>query len=148
MNFRSPNKIESKYGVVSDYTNLNLHQAAFTNDVGSAAFALRNGQPQNSVYKGTLPIHAASLAGSRDVLRMLIDAGADVNAPRLPKHVGAPKESHLHHHHEHNPPGTTGSTALHFAAAGGHLQIINILLDNGADPNKVDKNGQVPATLA
>lgn len=82
MNFRSPNKIESKYGVVSDYTNLNLHQAAFTNDVGSAAFALRNGQPQNSVYKGTLPIHAASLAGSRDVLRMLIDAGADVNAPR------------------------------------------------------------------
>lgn len=82
MNFKSPSKLESKYGVVSDYTNLNLHQAAFTNDVGSAAFALRNGQPQNSVYKGTLPIHAASLAGSRDVLRMLIDAGADVNAPR------------------------------------------------------------------
>ena len=68
--------------------NLNLHQAAFTNDVGSAAFALRNGQPYNSVYKGTLPIHAASLAGSRDVLKMLIDAGADVNAARYAINLG------------------------------------------------------------
>ena len=66
---------------------------------------------------------------------------------RLPRHVGAPKDS-LHHHHQQKPPGNTGSTPLHFAAAGGHLNIIHILLQFGANPNKFDKNGQVPATLA
>ena len=103
MNFHltSANKYFNKYNVVTECqflvychscyfayqvsldNNLNLHQAAFTNDVGSAAFALRNGQPHNSVFKGTLPIHAASLNGSKDVLKMLIDVGADINAPRL-----------------------------------------------------------------
>ncbi|TIA82893.1 hypothetical protein E3P98_01078 [Wallemia ichthyophaga] len=145
---RNLNKIEAKYNVVTEYTNLNLHQAAFSNDVGSAAFALRNGQPVNSVYKGTLPIHAAALAASKDVLKMLIDAGADVNAARLAKNIGAPKESHLHHSHTDLSPGTTGSTALHYAAGSGHLAIVITLLEHGADSNRLDKNGQLPATLA
>ena len=41
-----------------------------------------HGQPVNSVLNGVLPIHVAASAGNEHVVQMLIEAGADVNAPR------------------------------------------------------------------
>jgi ankyrin repeat protein len=43
---------------------------------------LNNGQPVNSVLDGVLPLHAACAGGNVQVVRLLIDHGADVNAPR------------------------------------------------------------------
>lgn len=50
---------------------------------GLVQYALANGQPVNSVLDGVLPIHAAASSGSETVVRMLIEAGADVNSPRV-----------------------------------------------------------------
>lgn len=65
--------------------NLELHSAAAEGNVGLVHYALTHGQPINSILHGLQPIHAAAAGGSLSALRMLIDRGADVNAPRLPR---------------------------------------------------------------
>ena len=63
-------------------TNLGLHTAAASGDYGLVKYALTNGQPINSVLHGVLPIHVACSGGDEQVVNLLIDSGADVNAPR------------------------------------------------------------------
>jgi len=60
-----------------------------------------------------------------DVARVLIEAGADANKPC-----------------EH------GRTALHMAAAWGHADVVQILLENGANPTIVDEEGMAPPNVA
>jgi ankyrin repeat protein len=59
-----------------------LHSAAITGNLGLAKYALDHGQPVNSALDGVLPLHAAAFGGSDLVVRLLIEYGADVNAPR------------------------------------------------------------------
>jgi FOG: Ankyrin repeat len=60
-----------------------------------------------------------------DVARVLIAAGADVNKPC-----------------EH------GRTALHMAAAWGHADVAQLLLENGANPTIADEQGLTPPLVA
>ncbi len=60
-----------------------------------------------------------------DVARVLIEAGADVNKPC-----------------EH------GRTALHMAAAWGHVDVVQLLLENGANPTIIDDHGMTPPDVA
>jgi hypothetical protein len=118
------------------HPNLGMHNAAATGDVGLVKFALDNGQPHTSVLNGVLPLHAACSGGSEAVVRLLLQHGADANAPRLRR-----KGSHV-------GPGTEGSTPLHFAAANGHLSIVRVLLEQGARPGAADKDGLLAEALA
>lgn len=73
---------------------------------------------------------------------MLIENGADVNAARLPRrYTGEKTRSSV-------AVGTSGSTALHFAAANGHTEVLRILLAYGADPAAREKYGLTPDQLA
>ena len=36
------------------------------------------------------------------------------------------------------------STPLHLAAEQGHREVVGLLLEGGADPNKADKDGRTP----
>ncbi len=69
---------------------------------------------------------AACLAGSGDldIVHLLIDAGADVNAP-----------------------GAGGFAPLHLAASRGAVDAISLLMRSGAELSAAD-NGQTPADIA
>ena len=93
-------KVEAKFNVVTEcmrrtiqssskcstfysVPNFDLHSAAAAGNIGLVEYALSRGQPVNSVLDGVLPLHAACAGGDEQVVRLLIDHGADVNAPRL-----------------------------------------------------------------
>ena len=46
-----------------------------------------------------------------------------------------------------NEKGTGGKTALQYAAENGNIDIVNILIDAGANPNLQDKRGNTPSSL-
>lgn len=85
--------------------NLELHSAAASGNLGLVHYALTHGQPVNSVLHGVLPLHAACSGGSVEVVKMLIERGANVNAPRLPRRYSDGRKS--------NAPsvGTAGESA-------------------------------------
>ncbi len=68
--------------VVLIVQDLGLHSAAASGNLGLVKYALDHGQPVNSALDGVLPLHAACSGGDELVVRLLIERGADVNAPR------------------------------------------------------------------
>ncbi len=91
--------------------------------------------------------------------QLLLDAGADINAADIylwtPLHR-ATYENRVsvvrillgHNDVDLRRQDDHGATALHHAAAGGHREIAQILVDAGADPQQVDLSGRSPATYA
>jgi uncharacterized protein len=74
---------------------------------------------------GVTALHAALAGPQPDIARVLIAAGADVNARQR-----------------------GGFTPLHTAAQNGSLELSQLLLDHGADPNAATDDGRTPADLA
>ncbi|KAL3728073.1 hypothetical protein ACJRO7_032771 [Eucalyptus globulus] len=70
------------------------------------------------------PLLSSVAAGSVECLKLLIQAGASVNI------------------------SAGGATPLHIAADNGNPEIINCLLDAGADPNIMDEDGLKPIQVA
>jgi uncharacterized protein len=75
------------------------------------------------------PLHSAVAddAGevTKDIVKMLIDAGADPNAP-----------------------SAAGGTPVHTAAFTGNLPVLEMLLDAGGDPQARDRKGHSPLDVA
>lgn len=65
-------------------------------------------------YQGRTPIQAAAESGHEEVVRLLLDLGANVNAPASP---------------------SSGVTALQAACYQGHINLARLLIDKGADVN-------------
>jgi cytohesin len=67
------------------------------------------------------PLHVAARKGHADILQLLLNHGASVNAE-----------------------DDFGNTPLPRATSGGHDDIVQLLLNNGADVNAVDDNDVTP----
>jgi ankyrin repeat protein len=75
---------------------------------------------------GLTPLHAATMAGDLDLARMLITAGAHVDATTT----------------------LVGSTPLDLAAKNGRADLVDLLLKHGAHANAADRLGTTPLMLA
>ena len=85
-----------------------------------------------NVYQGT-PLVWAAARGRVAAVRLLLSLGA---APSTAGTFGGPQHG-------------VGTTALHHAAESGHLEVIEVLLDAGADPTIADElYGGTPANWA
>ncbi len=85
------------------------------------------GADANAVYHRSLetPLSHASRRGDYDVVKALLDAGADVNAK-----------------------DAEGCTPLHWAAREGHEAVVKALITAGADANAKNANGDTPSDYA
>jgi ankyrin repeat protein len=112
-----------------------IHSAARTRDIKTVQQELDegvevdvlNGRATNGDGGNTALWFAAQGpdAGGLEVARLLIHAGANIN--RQCEH---------------------GRTALHMAAAWGHLDVVQLLLENGADASISDDKGMTPLMIA
>jgi cytohesin len=86
------------------------------------------------------PLHHA-LAGGADieVVQLLIDYGADVNAKTMPA---------VYSYNFYGSTPTRGETPLHRAAAFASIEIVQLLLKAGADRAVRDVNGESPYVWA
>lgn len=92
-----------------------------------------------ALVKGTCALQLAAQFGKLDAVRILLQAGAEVDA--LPKTSIKPEDltgteqvvgSDFHYIED---------TALHLAASGGMLEVVKLLLEHGADPEVLDAKG-------
>lgn len=95
---------------ISAVRGASLHDAAVAGDAAEVRRLLDAGADPNSEGVGT-PLYFAAQRGHEEVVALLVEGGADVNAV------------------------TRFGTALQIAARGNRTSIVRILLQAGADPN-------------
>ncbi len=105
-----------------------LHWAAENGDIEMVEVLLSAGAGLNSTTRlgSYTPLHLASKMGRDTVIRALLGAGQDPNVPAL-----------------------SGMTALHYAAASGSIEAVDILVNGGAEVDaKEYDGGQTPLMFA
>jgi ankyrin repeat protein len=104
-----------------------LHTAIIKKHLTIAETLLKYGSQHDKAMssENLMPLHAAAFVGDVNAISLLIENGADINAPRR-----------------------DGATALYMAACEGHLNAVRLLISKGASVNQIEKCGATPLHCA
>jgi ankyrin repeat protein len=123
-----------------------LHTCAHTGNVDAAKALLARGAVVNSGdnWRGQTPLMWAAAQGHAAMVRVLVEAGADVNTRSTVvtwerQRTAEPREKWL-------PPG--GFTALLLAARAGCVDCVKVLATSGANINEIDPESHTALVLA
>ncbi|MCC7406702.1 MAG: ankyrin repeat domain-containing protein [Phycisphaeraceae bacterium] len=94
--------------------------------------------PNIPSHSGETPLMAATFRGLKDIVRVLLEHGADIHRRTT---------SGASNFYTGSPP-VCGETALHFAAGYTNADVVHLLLKHGADKNAQDRAGQRPVDWA
>ncbi|NKN32011.1 ankyrin repeat domain-containing protein [Marichromatium bheemlicum] len=145
--------IDDQPDAAGDYP---LHIVARTNRVSIGRVLLEYGaDPERPNHAGQSPLEVALGNGKILFAEMLIEAGANFEPQQLLLDLAAAGNADRDVHAflltqgaAIDQPDDQGRNALHLAIAGGHLDAVSRLIDNGADVNRADGNGRLPLELA
>jgi hypothetical protein len=132
--FGAPINAQNKYG------NTPLHIAIYLDSVEIVQLLLSRGADvQLCDIRGRTALHDATEFGNTDAVRALINAGANVNT--LDKDLQSPL---------HSAALGLDTTVTYYKSIplSTRKGVIGILLQNGADPSLVDRNGKTAMQLA
>lgn len=128
------------------YGETALHTCAHSGKVEAAKALIAHGAllDAGDSWRGQTPLMWAAAQGHPDMIQVLAEAGADVNARSTiivweRQRTSEPRDKWL-------PPG--GLTPMLFAAREGCAECVSVLLKAGADPNIVDPDRYSPLVLA
>ncbi|XP_024869085.1 uncharacterized protein LOC112452879, partial [Temnothorax curvispinosus] len=153
-----------------------LHYAASKGQLEVAKYLIAQGADVNAkTVNGLTPMHIAAKHGYKDFIQILLKNGAVYNAvdhtckkplkmsndenvinllesteklfEAVKRNGSSDVENYIKAGAVVNAKNVNG-TSLHYAACNGYDNIVNILLQNGADPNTVDNKGFTPLHYA
>jgi len=105
-----------------------IHDAATRGDLADVKRHLQRGADVNATdIAFHTPLHYAAREGHTEIVKLLINSGADMN-------VVVRRTSFTRH----------GFTPLHYAAYEGHLDVVKLLVEAGADVNARDYSNFTP----
>ena len=134
--------------------------AAISGNTGVIQALLDSGADINARgSNGWNALMVSAAKGHESATRMILDAGADINATDVYLWTALHRAAYenriavirvllerdsldITHQDDH------GATALHHAAAGGHREIVDLLIMSGADPESPDLSGRTAAIYA
>ncbi|KAG7457247.1 B-cell lymphoma 3 protein [Solea senegalensis] len=110
-------------------------------------------------YEGLSPLHLAVLRGRKDLARMLLDAGADINAMDIKSgqsplmHAVESNNADMVHFliengSDVNSQSYSGNTALHGACGRDQADTVRLLLKSGADSSLKNYHNDTPVMVA
>ncbi len=105
-----------------------LHLACMYGHRETVKMLLDRGASREMVSKHKMkvrPIHSAAAGRKLDIVRRLLDRGADVNATQV-----------------------AGWRLIHHAAQQGNREFVDLLIEHGAEVNVTNDRGQTPADIA
>jgi ankyrin repeat protein len=137
-----------------DENSLRLMEAVVASDAGKVRELIARGVDVNAKMEisGGVALSSAAAAGHPEIVRMLLDAGADVNADSGAALTAAAGHAEivrllLDRGADVNARRSDGLTPLMSAAGAGRVETVKLLLERGADPNTKESAGGLTPLL-
>ncbi|KAK6945052.1 KHA domain [Dillenia turbinata] len=134
-----------------------LHIAASKGSVNCVILLLDYGaDPNRRDSEGSVPLWEAILGSHEKVIKLLIENGANISSGDVGHFACTGAEQNnldllkeiVHHGGDVTCPKSNGTTALHVAVSEGNGEIVQYLLNQGAEIDKPDIHGWTPRDLA